>query len=417
MWTIWGQGIAFLGGFAIVKSLTNLMGADGYGQLSLGLTISGFMSLFVYGPISQWTLRHFSIYSERNLIGAYLYKLRTVHKYWSFIFILIAILLSPIVYWYFGFEWFLLVIVSVLFGIINGSYLTFFSLFNAQRLRKHVSLFQGGEAWLKLLFSVVLVVTLGKNGFYGLLGFSIGVLIIVLAQYYIWKKRISHKITSSSEIVDKDYKGYIYPFKYYAIFTAISIFSDRWILNMYYGAEEVGIYSALFVMANTPILLTVGLVNQFISPIIFEKVGDFNVEERIIKNNHLINLTAFVLTVILFIILIVSYYFESIIITLLTNYSFNQYPGLLWMLVLGLSIFNLAQFITLKGFSFNRPDIYIFPKAIHAIIFVSLVFVMINIYGVLGVAYAFTISSLCYLFYVIYVNNKLIKNTLIDINT
>ena len=59
IWVIVGQILTFIGGFAGIKILTNVMGPEGYGKLALGMTIAGMMNMFVFGPIGQVILRFF----------------------------------------------------------------------------------------------------------------------------------------------------------------------------------------------------------------------------------------------------------------------------------------------------------------------------------------------------------------------
>jgi len=51
IWVVVGQILAFLGAFAGVKILTNVMQPEGYGLLALGMTIAGLLNMFIYGPI------------------------------------------------------------------------------------------------------------------------------------------------------------------------------------------------------------------------------------------------------------------------------------------------------------------------------------------------------------------------------
>ena len=78
-WVVTGQLLAFLGGFAGIKILTNVLGPEGYGQLALGLTIAGLLNMFVYGPIGQVVLRFFSVYRERGELSIYFTILKNAH--------------------------------------------------------------------------------------------------------------------------------------------------------------------------------------------------------------------------------------------------------------------------------------------------------------------------------------------------
>jgi glycosyltransferase involved in cell wall biosynthesis len=65
----------------------------------------------------------------------------------------------------------------------------------------------------------------------------------------------------------------------------------------------------------------------------------------------------------------------------------------LWILVVALSLFHLAQQMTLLGFSTKRPSVYVVPKLIHSASFLLLaVGVGVN-FGLAGIASALAISS------------------------
>ncbi|HEX9078711.1 MAG TPA: hypothetical protein VF795_03915, partial [Desulfuromonadaceae bacterium] len=70
-WIVAGQFFGFVGGFAGIKALTNIMGPKGYGELALGLTIAGLFNMYVYGPIANVVARFFAVYRERGRLGVY----------------------------------------------------------------------------------------------------------------------------------------------------------------------------------------------------------------------------------------------------------------------------------------------------------------------------------------------------------
>lgn len=71
IWVVVGQILAFLGAFAGIKILTNVMRPEGYGQLALGMTIAGLLNMFIYGPIGQVVGRFFSVCREKNELSVF----------------------------------------------------------------------------------------------------------------------------------------------------------------------------------------------------------------------------------------------------------------------------------------------------------------------------------------------------------
>ena len=103
-WVLLGQGLAFTGGFIGIKILTNVMGPQGYGQLTLGMTIAGVINMFLFGPIAMVIIRFFSIYREKNELSVYFYLLKKAHMLCIAGLILLVSVLGVLIYLYFGLD-------------------------------------------------------------------------------------------------------------------------------------------------------------------------------------------------------------------------------------------------------------------------------------------------------------------------
>jgi O-antigen/teichoic acid export membrane protein len=95
------------------------------------------------------------------------------------------------------------------------------------------------------------------------------------------------------------------------------------------------------------------------------------------------------------------------LVRILTNVSFAAYHNVLWIIVLGLSLFNIAQLFTIKGNYCNQPRIYFWPKVWQAGSFLLMAYLLARSYGITGVAAAICGSSLLYLGAVVLVNRKI----------
>ncbi|MFZ5529673.1 MAG: lipopolysaccharide biosynthesis protein, partial [Pseudomonadota bacterium] len=180
-WVILGQVLAFSGGIVTIKVLTNMMGAANYGVLALGLTIAGFMNMFIYGPIGQAVSRFFSIYRERDKVETY-YGLVWQSHGWAFV--LVAVLavagavLSGIVA---DRRWGVIILVAAAFGMIGGWNGTAFNMLSAMRKRKIAALSQGIESWVRLFIAILAIYLVGGSGGAVLAGYVIGALLVFIA--------------------------------------------------------------------------------------------------------------------------------------------------------------------------------------------------------------------------------------------
>ncbi len=127
MWVLFGQLMAILGGFLLIKVLTNLLTQIDYGKLSLGLTISGLVSMFVYGPFAQGVTRYYSISKENDELGEYFKLIRDSHIQMGILVFVFALAFSILIFAFIGLEWALLVFLASLLGIVSGLNLTFSS--------------------------------------------------------------------------------------------------------------------------------------------------------------------------------------------------------------------------------------------------------------------------------------------------
>lgn len=415
-WVIVGQLIAFLGGFLTIKVLTNLLGPAAYGQLALGITIAGLIQMFVYGPIDQTVLRFVSVHRERGSLGVFVAALKRVHRLAVCLVIPAALLAAVAFYFLANGEWSWLVLSSCLFGTASGFYGTFVSLHNAFRQRRVVALHQGIDVWLRMCFAVIAVTMFSRTGSAALIGYFLAASVMAVSIVYFslklhalngnWDVPIQSKEAvgrTMSELVE-----FGRPFLYFAMFGIVSAYADRWIVFGVLGAEVVGRYVAIYQLANAPVVLAVGMMNQFIVPVIFDRAGAVVTEAQSFQSTQVLYQAIGVFSVIMFFMAGVAYLWSESLVGLVTAPEFVAYHHLLWIVVMGVGTFQLAHLLVLKGLSHNVTEGYVVPKLVQAVALVLLLVLFTNAIGVLGVAWALFGSSLVYLFAVLWVNRKIV---------
>lgn len=414
-WIILGQLLGFIAGFAGIKALTNQMGPQGYGQLALGLTIAGVMNLFVYGPVSNVVSRYFAAYRERGDLSLYFPVLRRMHGQLALLLTLLSLMAAGLVYLRVGLLWGLIVLLSCLYGIVSGVNVSFLALQSAIRQRKLVALHQGGDAWLRIALAIALVLLWGKDGSWAMLGYLGGTLLVVVSQrhFALRNGEIARNWGGSpppmNSIMDcrREFYGYAWPFILFAVFAAVSMYADRWILQGVNGEGAVGIYAAIYQIAASPVNIFFAMVNQLMVPIVFERAADMSTETHVRDSAALLRTTIIVSTACALLITLVAACFSESLVRLITNADFARYHHLLWLTVLGLSLFNIAQLFTIKGLNHNQPRIYLWPKVCQAISFLVLGYLLAKPFPLLGVAWGVCLSSAIYLLAVVAVNRRL----------
>lgn len=414
-WILFGQFLGFIGGFIGIKVLTNLMGPNGYGQLALGLTIAGLFNTYVYGPVANVVIRFFSIYRERDTLGSYFSILRKSHRKIAIGGISLAVIASGTTGYFLGGEWGLIILLSCLYGVTSGINVSFISLQNAIRQRKIVALHQGADVWLRIGLSIALLFLFSTSGCFALLGYLIGTLLVTISQRIFALKnetiRKNWQLATPDPHLEKqafkEFSGYAASFMIFAVFASFSLYADRWILQGLFGSSAVGVYAAIYQIAASPVSIFFTMVSQLIVPIVFERAGSMTTPSQVDSSGKLLHQTILASSLVAIVITFGAYLLSEPLIKILTNATFAEYHNMLWIIALGLCLFNLGQQLTIKGLSFNRPRIYLIPKILQALSLFVLAYVLAHYFEITGVAWAVCLSSAIYLVAVLVVNRRL----------
>ncbi len=413
-WVVLGHGLAFLGSFAGVKILTQLMAPEGYGQLALGMTLAGTVNLVLYGPLAQVVWRFYAVYRQRGELNLYWSLLRKAHLACAVGLLVVAAAAGGIVLALVNAEWAWLCAVALLFGIVSGFYGSLVSLQSALRHRKVVALHQAGETWLRITLAVVALHFFRDSGYFALLGYLLGTLLISLSQAaFTWKapevRDTWHGPEREASLVRfraRELAAYAAPFILWSGFAAASAYTDRWVLQGLFGSREVGIYFGLYQIANAPVSLLAAMIGQLTVPIIFERAGAQALPGQAEASRRLLHWTLSLFSLALLLVILASGLLSQPLVLLLTSPVYAERHGLLWVLVLGLAIFQVAQLLVTQGLCHNQPAIYLIPKVLHGVASFGFALVLGHRFGVRGVAWGLVLASLTYLLLVLRANKK-----------
>jgi len=413
-WILGGQALSFVGGFIGLKVLTNIMEPKGYGQLALGLTIAGIFTTYVYGPAANVIARFYAVYRERGDLGVYFATIKGAHRTVGVVLALFAFAASGITGMLAGIEWGVILLIASFFGIASGINASFLALQNAVRQRKIVALHQAIDVWLRIGLSIVLIWFWNSSGCFALLGYLLGTTAITFSQFHYAQKNdeiranwVSVNSDLKLQACQREFKAYAASFMIFSGFAAISLYSDRWVLQTVSGAYAVGVYSALYQIAASPVNLFFAMVNQLVVPIVFERAGAMTTRMQAESSSLLVTQTALISGIVMIGVTVCAYFFGESIAQLLTNRTFAEQSSMLWLTVSGISIYNIGQVYSLKGLYHNQPKIYFWPKGLQAISFLITAYLLAQRTGIQGVAVALCVSSLIYLFSVLFVNSRL----------
>ena len=414
-WIIFGQFLGFVGGFIGIKVLTGMMGPTGYGELAIGLTIAGILTIYVYGPLSNVVARYYTVYNERQKLGVYFPVLKKIHRFLALLLCLLSVISALIASIWFGRQWGIIILLSLCYGIASGVNASFISLQSAIRQRWIVAVHQGLDVWLRIGLSIALLFFLTADSSYALFGYLIGTLAVTISQYFFARRSPVIADSWSAPQPDRaeekqcrrEFTAYALPFFVFALFATISMYADRWVLQAVSGAASVGIYAAIYQIASSPVNLFFSMVNQLVIPIVFERAGSLKTATQAEKSAELVKITIIGSTIVMLSATGLAWYFGEPLVRLLTNSVFAAEHRVLWITLTGLALFNIAQLVALKGIYGNRPGIYFWPKFLQAAALVGFGLLLTNSYGLTGMAAALCCSSLLYLASVIFVNRRI----------
>lgn len=414
-WVIVGQFLGFVGSFIGIKVLTTVMGPKGYGELALGLTIAGLFNMYLYGPLANVVARFFAVYRERGELPVYFGVLKKTHTVLALLLCTLAGIVALVVWPWLGAEWALIALVAILYSVVSGINSSYISLQSAMRQRQVVALHQGADVWLRTGLSILFVYVAGSSGYLALLGYAVGTFLITLSQS-IFAKRSPELVSywqvesDNAELIRssrQEFTKYATSFMFFSGFAAISMYSDRWIVQTLYSLKDVGVYAAISQIAIAPANLLYAMISQLMVPIIFENAGTMTTLQQERKSRQLVLYTCMILGSLSLVMVGVAIVFHKLIVSLLTASTFSQHSHILWIILASNSLLNIGQILSMKGLYFNRPNIYLVPKILQSVACVLFACVLGKQFGLAGVAWGGGIASMFYLLLVIYYNSKL----------
>lgn len=337
-WTAIGQIASVSGTLILIRLLTEYINPAQYGQLSLGLTIAGLVNNLVMGGISNGIGRYYSIALEKKDISGYLKASTQIMVYATLVvaFIGALILIGLLTYGYK--QWSGLAIAALVFSVLSGYSGAFSGIQNAARQRKIVAFHGGLDSWLKVLLSAVILIWIGTEISAIIIGYIIATLLVNISQIYFLRQVNSdvNRSTIHSNTWLRQIWAYSWPYSTWGVFTWMQQVSDRWALERWGSADDVGMYTVLFQLSYGPIGLITTALMSFLSPIFYSRMGDATNNQRVLDTKRL----TFNLTVVCIVVTMVAAFcgwmFHDIFFKILANERYREISYLLpWMIIAG----------------------------------------------------------------------------------
>lgn len=377
-WIVAGQIITVMGALVLVRVLTEYLEPAQYGQLALGLTVAGLVNQVVMGGVTAGIGRFYSIAVEKNGLHGYLDASRRLMGYATAVVVAIALVLMAGLYWYDYSQWMGLIAAAFVLSVLSGYNSSLRSIQNAARQRAVVAFHGGIDAWLKILLAVGVMLWLGSSSTMVVLGYALSSLLVTGSQL-LFLRRLIHPQVGNPQVATNwgpQIWAYSWPFSVFGIFTWVQQVSDRWALQTFASAEDVGLYAVVFQLGYAPVGLATGMAMTFLGPILYQRSGSASDNLRNTSVHHIawhITFAGLLVTAFAF---LFTFTLHEWIFQLLVAPQYYAVSYLLPWMVLAGGIFAAGQMLALKLMSEMKPAAMTVAKIVTAILGAVL-----NIYG------------------------------------
>lgn len=397
-WIVAGQIASVLGALVLVRVLTERLDPAQYGQLALGLTVAGLVNQVVMGGVDHGIGRFYSIAAEKQDLGGYLHASWRLMVYATLAVLAIGLILMGGLLFLGHSQWMGLACAVLVFSVLGGYNSVLNGIQNAARQRAIVAFHGGLDAWLKILLAVGVLFWLGNSSTAVVMGYALSSLLITGSQFIFLRRLIppQNNLNRDSHQWILRMWAYSWPFSAWGIFTWVQQSSDRWALEAFATAQDVGLYAVLFQLGYTPISIGTNLAISFLGPILFQHSGDATDHARNIIVHQLIWRIAFFCMTITLIAFMLALGLHDWIFRLLVAIDYRGVSYLLPWMVLAGGVFAAGQVLVLKMWSELKPNSIIWAKIFTAILGVIFNLCGAAIAGVAGTTMAVLAFSTIY---------------------
>ncbi len=403
IWIAVGQAMAVLGSLVGVRLLTELLNPVAYGELALGMTVATLVNQTILGPLGNGATRFYAPAVEKGDLGNYLSSVRHLVLSSTGIVIVMTLLTVAGLLISGRTEWIAIAVAAFIFAILSGYNSIISGIQNAARQRSIVALHQGMESWARFLVAAGLLVWLGTSSTVAMVGYGLGIVMVLGSQYLFFLKVVPHQIplVDTGKNWQEQIWKYSWPFASWGVFSWAQQVSDRWALELFTTTQEVGMYAVLFQLGYYPMSLATGMAMQFLAPIFYQRAGDARDNIR----NADVNSLSWRLTGLAIIVTCAAFLGTALlheqIFRMFVAKEYGSISYLLPWVMLSGGIFAAGQTIALNLMSQMKTQTMSMAKIVTAVLGVVLNFAGAYWYGITGIVVAGALFSVSYFIWMI----------------
>lgn len=422
-WFFIGQATSIVGALVLIRLLTESLTVAMYGELTLVLSVMALVNQLIYGGIAQGVGRFFSISKQENNQIDFFNSSFLIFKKATYILLLLVaffilflealkVYISPI-----------LILGCTIYSISTGYNNLFNNIQSSARNRIKVALHAGLDGILKIVFAIIGIQFFGAVDYVVITSFALSSLIVIYSQYKFIKIDYLNQInfTENNNTLSKKNnilriyfrKIWIFswPFSAWGLFTWAQISSDRWSLQVFQSTEVVALYAVLFEIGYRPIALIIGLVVNFMTPILFEQGSNIGIKKSNVTNTtRLITLICLVVTILG---VCCGLLLHTWIFGLIAASKYAKVSSYLPLMIMAGGLFASGQVLGVKMMSDLNTLKSLPVKVISSIIGVAVNIYGAYNYGLVGVIYGGVIYSIIYFILMLLATREILTKPII----
>ena len=424
-WVLVGQALNVLGNLLSIKVLALVIGAHGYGQLALGISVSTAVNMLMFGPLMQGIIRFESQYAEQRAMPAYLAAVRASLARGGAIFGVASAAGVAVAWLLGGAEWASLILAAAIFGLISSIVAGAQSFLTIRRRRRAVALFQSSDIWLRVLVAVAATLLCERfigspGGVAPLIGFALGSSIILFIQLIYLRRHEPELVRqwrdsyapSDRLRCERQLWEYTRAFLVFAPLSFAGQFADRWVLQFSLSEADVGIFAALLQIASAPATVITTVIVQLFLPLVFSTASGLQTADRVSGAVRFVRVAVALATFACLLLVPIYVVAGELIVRILATSEFAASSHLLWILGIAAALFNVGTVVTLTGQALKDVRIYIVAYAIKAVSMVVIAPWIAPVYGTAGVCWALVAANGVFLLIAMRANGILQARTL-----
>ena len=273
IWVIAGQLFSALGTFLGLRLLTDMVSPQVFGEVVLFSGVVLLANGMAASPLMQGVLRYYpqavathSIKALRNIVNRYLAKLTLFTSVACVLGLAVYGSFASVNHWLSG-----LMIVLLILDVIRQRELT---LLNAARHQGTAALWVTADVWARPAAAVGMIVLLGPTTGAVLSGYAVAsaILTLLFKPWFIASPMVVEHSQQHEEQLANNLLHYSLPLMPLGVIGWISGQADRFIIGIFVGVQEAGLYAAAAGIVSRPFLMAGGAAEAWLRPVYYEAV-------------------------------------------------------------------------------------------------------------------------------------------------